>query len=381
VSIAAGLLSQNLAEKLYEEGRALLKASRWSEAVAKFGQSVEQGGSRADAALYWKAYALDKQGLQSETLETLRELTRLYPQSRWLNDAKALQLKARREAGLPVEPEQQEDEDLKLIAINSLLHTDSERAVPLLENVLRGNSSTRLKKKALFVLTQSGSPKAREIVAALARDDSNPEMQKAAIQQLGIDGSAENRALLAEIYASSQNVQIKKRILQSFMAAGEKQRILAAAESETDVELRREAVMLLGAMSAREDLWKLYQRQTDTEVKKRVINALFVAGDHERMSALAEKEESAELRMEAIEKLGLMGRQTEAQLKALYKQASSADVKEAVLKAFFLQDNAEVLIELARTETNSDLKKRAVRHLSHMQSKAATDFMLELLNK
>jgi hypothetical protein len=135
------------------------------------------------------------------------------------------------------------------------------------------------------------------------------------------------------------------------------------------------------AMSAREDLWKLYQRQTDTEVKKRVINALFVAGDHERMSALAEKEESAELRMEAIEKLGLMGRQTEAQLKALYKQASSVEVKEAVLKSFFLQDNAEALIELARSETNSDLKKRAVRHLSHMQSKVATDFMLELLNK
>ena len=54
-----------------------------------------------------------------------------------------------------------------------------------------------------------------------------------------------------------------------------------------DVELRREAVMLLGAMSAREDLWKLYQRQSDTETRKRVINALFVAGDHERMAALA----------------------------------------------------------------------------------------------
>ena len=139
--------------------------------------------------------------------------------------------------------------------------------------------------------------------------------------------------------------------------------------------------MLLGAMSAREDLWKLYQRQSDTETRKRVINALFVAGDHERMAALAENEQSAELRMEAIEKLGLMGRQSEAQLKALYKQSDNAEVKEAVLKAFFLQDNPEALIEVARGETNSDLKKRAVRHLSHMNSKAATDFMLELLNK
>jgi HEAT repeat protein len=145
--------------------------------------------------------------------------------------------------------------------------------------------------------------------------------------------------------------------------------------------LRREAVQLLGVMGAREDLWRMYQRETDTSVKKRIINALFVAGDHERMGTLARSEQSAELRMEAVEKLGLMGRETDSQLRALYKEASDAGVKQAVLKAFFLQGNDQALIEIARTETDADLKKRAVKHLSLMKSEAATGFMLEILNQ
>jgi HEAT repeat protein len=306
---------------------------------------------------------------------------RAFPESRWIKEAKAMELRVRSGAGQPVQPEQEADEDLKLIAINSLMNTDSERAVPLLEKVLQSNQSGRLKKKALFVLAQSGSPKAREIIERVARDGANPEMQKTAIQHLGVFGGPENRALLSDIYASSNDVEIKKRVLHSFMVAGEKQRVLTAAESEQNPQLRREAVQLLGVMGAREDLWRMYQRETDANVKKRIINALFVAGDHERMGMLAKSEQSPELRMEAVEKLGLMGEQTAPQLKSLYAESSDAGVRRAVLKAFFLQGNAKALIEIARSEKDPQLKKQAVQQLSLMGSKEATEFMLEILNQ
>jgi HEAT repeat protein len=382
LALGGVVYSQNRADQLYEEGRQLLSQERWPEAAGKFSEAFAQGGERADASLYWKAYAQEKQGLRSETLATLQDLFRAFPDSRWTKEAKALELKARSGSGLPVQPEQEADEDLKLIAINSLLNSDPERAVPLLEKVLQSNPSARLKKKALFVLAQSGAPKAREIIERIARDGSNPEMQKAAIQHLGVFGGPENRALLSDIYASSNDVGIKKRVLHSFMVAGERQRVVTAAESEKDAELRREAVQLLGVMGAREDLWRMYQRETGADVKKRIINALFVAGDHERMGMLANSEQSPELRMEAVEKLGLMGQETAPQLKALYADsASDAAVKQAVLKAFFLQGNAQALVEVARTEKDPDLKKRAVRNLSLMNSKEATDFMLEILNQ
>jgi hypothetical protein len=374
-------LSQSQTDKLYDEGRALIDDNRLDEAIQRFDQVIGQNSERADAALYWKAYAQEKQGQQSAALATLQDLKNRFPKSRWLDEAKALELKMRGAAGQAVQPEQEDNEDLKMIAINSLMNTDPEKALPLLEKTLGGNASHRLKKKALFVLAQSDSPKAREIHSRIARDNSNPELQKEAIEHLGIFGGAENRALLSEIYASSTDVRVKKRILNSFMVAGERERVLKAAESEQDPELRREAVQLLGVMGAREDLWRMYQRESDTRVKKRIIEALFVAGDHERMGQLARSEQTAELRAEAVEKLGLMGQETAPDLKAIYAESKDEKVRKAVLNAFFLQNNSQALIEIARKESDVKMKKEAVEKLSIMGSKEAQEFMLELLGQ
>ena len=51
-----------------------------------------------------------------------------------------------------------------------------------------------------------------------------------------------------------------------------------------------------------------------------------------------------------------------------------------MVNALFLQDNATALVALARKEENQELKKEMVQKLSHMDSKVATDYMLELLN-
>lgn len=379
--LAATALSQDQAEQLFNEGRQVLNQERWDEAVTVFDRVIALAASRVDAALYYKAYAQDKQGQQSAALATIQELTRRFPESRYVNDAKALELKARGEAGLPVKPEQEVDDELKLIAINSLLNSDPERAVPLLEKILASNPSDRLKKKALFVLAQSGSPKAREITEKIARDGSNPELQKTAIEHLGVFGGPENRALLSEIYASSKDVQVRKRVLQSFMVSGDKQRVLQAAEGEKDPDLRREAVQLLGVMGAREDLWRMYQRESDERVKRQIIDALFVAGDQERMGQLARAEQDPKLRSEAVEKLGLMGEGTAPLLKTLYAESKDEKVRRAVLNAFFLQGNDASLIEIARKEADPKMKKEAVEKLSLMDSKEARDFMIELLNQ
>ena len=65
---------------------------------------------------------------------------------------------ARGSAGVP---EVQADEELKLFAIQGLQHQDPEQAIPMLEKLLQGTSSPRLKERTLFVLAQSNAPRAR----------------------------------------------------------------------------------------------------------------------------------------------------------------------------------------------------------------------------
>ena len=50
-----------------------------------------------------------------------------------------------------------------------------------------------------------------------------------------------------------------------------------------------------------------------------------------------------------------------------------------MVQAFFVQGNATALVQLARQEQDTSVKKDIVQMLSLMQSKEATDYMLELL--
>ena len=195
----------------YQRGQESLERRAWARAADSFTRVIDaENSTRVDAALYWKAYALDKLNQQADALAAVQDLIKRFPQSRWISDAKALELQVRQNAGQAPRPEAESDEELKLLAIQGLQHSDPEQAVPMLEKILQGTASPQLKARALFVLAQSNSPRARQVLTAAAKGASNPDVQRRAIQYLGVHGSTENRAILADIYASSSDVDIKR---------------------------------------------------------------------------------------------------------------------------------------------------------------------------
>jgi tetratricopeptide (TPR) repeat protein len=370
-------------DQAYEEGQEALEEGRWQKAVELFGRVIEGNGTRADAAMYWRAYALDRLGQKADALNATAELIKRFPSSKWLGDARALELQVRQSAGQPVNPESTGDEELKLLALQGLQHSDPEQAVPMIEKILQGPQSPRLKQRALFVLAQSNSPRAREVLATFARGGGNPDLQSRAIQYLGIHGGRENRELLAQIYEASQETDVKRRILRSFMLSGDRARLLAAATSEKTPELRAEAVQQLGVMGAHDELWTLYQKETSVDVKKRVIQAMFVGGNVTRVSELALNEQNLELRRAAIRNLGLMrGGKSSETLTLLYGREKDPAIRRDIINAFFLQGNAEQLVAIARKETDPNMRKELVSRLSQMtRSKVALDYLMEILQK
>jgi tetratricopeptide (TPR) repeat protein len=364
----------------YDQGQNALDSARWDRAVSSFDRVAELKGNKADAALYWKAYAQNKLGQRPEALATIGSLQKDYPKSRYISDAKALEVEVKGRTGQPVNPADESDEDMKLMALNALQNSDD--AIPILQKMLQGTNSPRIKSRALFVLAQSSSPKAREVLVNIAKGGSNPDLQMKAVQYLGIHGGPENRTALADIYAQSSDVDLKKRILNSFMVAGDRDRLLKAAQSEQNPELRATAVQQLGVMGAHEELWSLYQKESSVDVKKQIIRAMFTGGDVTRLSQLAKSEQNPELRLLAVRNLGLMGsKRTSDTLMEIYSSDKDPEVKKAVINSLFISNNAEGLVGLARKESDPTMKKEMVSKLSNMHSKAATDYLIELLNK
>src|SRR3954469_21702613 len=368
------------ADDLYDRARDLIEQGKFDRAVTDLDRLIALKSNRTDAAMYWKAYSLSKLGQRADALSQLGDLIKQFGDSRWLRDAKALEVEVRQASGQAVSPASQDDEELKLMALRGIMQSDPEQALPVLEKMLAGTNSPKVKDRALFVLSQSHSQRAREIIAGVARGNANPDLQLRAIRYIGLMGGQDSRQILADVYKGSTDAAVKRSILRSFMTSGDKERLFAAAKSETDAGLRGEAIRQLGVMHASSELAQLYQTETAVEIRKSILQSMFVGGDADKLIELARTEKDPELRKTAIRNLGLMKHAgaTEA-LTGIYASDASVDVKKAVINALFLQNNATGLVTLARAEKNVELKKDIVAKLSNMKSKEATDYLMELL--
>ncbi len=310
---------------LYDQGRAALDQARYAQAVQAFAEAVALKGSRADGALYWQAFAEYRLAEMQAALGTLRQLQKSFPDSRWMREARALELEVKGASGSPVSPGATQDEELKLLALNGLLQTDSDQALPMLEKMLNSQQSPQLKKRALFVLSQSKSPKAMGIVTAIAKGSSSPDLQLEALRYLGMFGGPQDKQALADIYAASKDVDVKRQILKAYLIGGEIEALVQVARSDADPEMRTRAVRLL-----------------------------YVSGSYKTGDALA----------------GLY-----------WANGQSKDVRAEIVNGLFVQGNAKALVDIARRETDPAMRKTIVERLSMMKSKEATDFLLELINK
>ena len=369
-------------ERLYQKATDLLNQGEWPGAAEAYREAAKLRGRRAPAALYWTAYAQSKQGRYAEALTTLAELRRSYADSRWIKEAGALQLEIRQASGQEVQPESVADEELKLLAINGLMNMDPDRAVPLIEKFLQARHSAKLKERALFVLAQSDSPRAREIIAQIAAGKLYPESQTKAIEFVGSEGGASNLDLLAHVYAGAGSVEVKRAVLQAFAVSDATDRLLAAARSERNPELRRKAIQGLGTSGAGDALIQFYREESSPELKEEVLQALGTADAQTQLIEIAGSERNAALKRKAIEGLGVAGgpKAREALL-AMYASEPDREVRKQVIEALFVADEARALIDLARKESDPELKREIVEKLANMDSREATDFMLEILNK
>lgn len=362
---------------LYQSGQKALDDGRWADAAGIFEQVSAEGGRDVDAALYWQAYAQAKRGRHRQALVALAELRQGYPQSRWIADGKALELEIREGSGEKVSLGQLEDEELKLYAVNSLMNVDPERAVPVLERLLASDHSVELKSRALFVLSQSDSPRARKLLLETAQG-SDPELAEQAVEYLGLcDDCGEE---LRQLY-SKADVRVRGAVLESMMVAEDTQGLLQAVEQESDPALREKAIEQLGVLEATAELKRLYGKETSPRLKAKIIEALFLAEDVAALEEIARQADPAELRREAIEALGLVDTEESGRrLSALYAATTDLAVRESILEAFFLQDNAPALIEVLRTEKDVRLRKKALENLSLIDSDEAVDYLLQAID-
>jgi len=238
---------------------------------------VSEKGKRVDAALYWKAYSLNKLGKTPLAIATCEQLHSQFSGSTWNKDCDAIsvdvqvdakaigdQVKVRTDRIRPnvkVAPfrfdldrgdncaARGSDEDLKMLALNSLLNKDPTTALPLLRGILSGNQPPCVKKHALFVLAQSKSPEAEGILRDAALGKLDPQLQGQAIQAIAVFQGKRANDTLAEVYRTTTDPKIKNSIISALFITKDAPRMVEMARNEKDIELKRRIVSELALMN------------------------------------------------------------------------------------------------------------------------------------
>lgn len=241
------------AEDDYTRGTQALDQQRWQDAIASFDRVVEAKGKKADAALYWKAYALNKLGSDELVSSTCSQLHTSFANSSWNKDCAALTAAGAASVTEAADRASRHssvgsDADLKALALNSLLNRDPAQALPLIRNILTSNNSPELKQRALTMLAQNSSPEAQALVRDVATGKVAPEEQKHAIRMMGVfQGKRANDTLL-EIYRTSNDRTIKRTVISSLFISGDASQMVELARNEKDLSLKHDIVSQLALM-------------------------------------------------------------------------------------------------------------------------------------
>jgi len=255
-------------------------------------------------------------------------------------------------------------DELKITALEALISAPPERALPIVTKVLKGTHSDDVKESALFILSQIDTPEAHALLLDTAQQSSG-DLQVEAIQMVGISGDKKTLAALKDIYVSG-NEDVREAVIEAYLIAGDSQaiyEIAIAAESDDDFE---DAVEMLAAMGAMEELRGLLDSRGPSEG---LVDAYIIAHDFETLHKMALDGSKLDVQVQAIEGLGIVGdqRANEALLE-IYRDATNEDVKEAAMDGMFIAEYDEGLLLLYRESQNPAEKRELLEYLTMMDS-------------
>ncbi len=361
-----------MAQTPYDEGQKALREQNWTEAADQFKQAIKTDKDNADASMYWRAHALYKAGRKNEAERQVRSLERKYPDSRWVKEARVLQIE--HEGSAPVlagaTDESGMDEELRMFALAQLMDRDPERALPLVLDMIQNTDSDSVRRDTLFMLGMSEDPRAQQAIAQIARDSKDPDLQVEAIHMLGIASKQPSLALLTDLYRESDSVQVKEAVIQAYIVGDESESLVDLLKSEQNPELQTEIIHAMGVMDATDDLRGLYPTLASQETRVAALEALSIAGDSQTLREVLNTETDPELRKAAIHGIAMDdGKDAAALLQSIYDNAASVEEKREVLEALVMIDEAEDLaLKIVRTETDPELRRNAIHMLGVMEA-------------
>ena len=440
------------ADSLYRAAREALNQRENRQAADLFAQILARfpRSGYAPDALYWQAFALYRLGREPElraALDALRRQRERFPGAATKGDAAALEQRIQGELarrgdkaaaaavraaaqqaaeppqppeppeppvppGPPVPPEppmppdhasergdgrcKDDGEDMKIAAINALIHMDSEKARPILRRVLarRDAASVCLRRKAVFLVSQGEDEGAEDILLASARTDPDPEVREQAVFWLSQVGSERAVGALDSILRSStdRRLQDKAIFALSQQDSPRAQRALRTYAERTDAPegLREQAIFWIGQRGGKESfayLRELFGRIKNEELRKKILFSVSQMDGAENGKWLVgiarDRAQPIETRKQALFWAGQGGAPI-ADLTSLYTAFDDREMKDQLIFVYSQRDEpaaVDKLLDIARRDPDAELRKKALFWLGQSDDPRAAKALQDIIEQ
>jgi HEAT repeat protein len=410
------------ADSLYRLAREAMARGDYKRAAEIFHRIPERFPQSAYAgqAIYYEAYSLYRSGGDDDLSAARDRLKQLKQKDAklWKNDGSVLatrvcgELAKRGDENCAAEieqtaqqdapaqggrscPDEDDENDDRIAALNALLQMDADRAMPILKKVLerRDACSAGLRRKAVFLVSQKRTDETANILMNVARTDPDGEVREQAVFWLSqVPGST---PLLEEILKGNSDENIKEKALFSLSQQNEPRaqqvlRDFALRESENP-DLREKAIFWLGQRRSSDNtqfLRNLYGQIKNEDLREKILFSLSQqrgAGNEQWLMNIAvDPKEDIELRKKALFWAGQSGVAI-SELSALYNRMGEAEMKEAIIFGLSQRQSdraaMDKLFDIAKNEKDAELRKKAIFWLGQSHDPRVQQFLIDLINR
>jgi TolA-binding protein len=424
---------QDPADQLYRRARESFNRRRYTEAAEMFQEvyTKHPRSSYAGDAYYWEAFALYRRG-GNESLRraaaVLQEQEEKAPGASTRRDAESLEtrvLTALSEAGdeaaarrleertrriartrvdvrTPVRNQARSgrqsrcDDDERSAVLDATLSMDASRAVPILKRVMaqQDAGSACLRRKAVFIISQKEHPDTPKLLMDAVRSDPDVEVREQAVFWLSQVDLPEAVVALDSILRSSRDQAVQEKAIFALSQHNSRRAAQAlrayAARNDAPQSLRENAIFWLSQSNDPENipfLRDLFLKVQDRGSKDKIIFAISQKQNAESQRWLlqiaGDRNQPVEIRKQSLFWAGQM-KGSPQEFFNLYETFSDQEMKEHLI-FIYSQNNSRAavdkLMQIARSEPNPELRKKAVFWLGQSNDPRVPDFLGSLLDR
>lgn len=418
--------SEDPADSVYRLARETLIRGEYRRAAQMFNDIAKKypRSQYVVACTYWEAFARYRSGTTEDLKQALRildegreTLASLQTNQDAQVDVQALRTRVQaalaargdREAQDRVRQEanQQttcdpEEMAVKAEALSALGQMDATSALPVAKKVLarRDECTRELRRRALYVVGRQTGPEAASIILDVARNDTDANIRSEAMRWLprvaGDNAIPQLEELLKTVTDESAQRSVVSAL--SSMDSDRARRAIRTIIERTDASenIRREAIVSVtrerdGRGANAEDLAyvrSLYPKFESAKLKEAVLIAIGRVESTESqqflMGIVRNQNETPSLRAAALERLGRMESVSVNDIAKLYDIADTRSLREQVLRGLSQRKEdiaVDKMIEIAKKDTDPQIRRSAINFLARSSNKRAQDFIKEIFDR